>query len=30
VASVTWTAVALGGYFIARRLGFGGDEPSGR
>lgn len=30
VASVTWTVVALGGYFIARRLGFGGDEPSGR
>jgi hypothetical protein len=26
VATLAWAVVAVGGYFIARRLGFGGDE----
>jgi uncharacterized membrane protein (GlpM family) len=28
VATIAWTLAALAGYFIARRLGHGGDEPA--
>jgi hypothetical protein len=27
VAAIAWAVIALGGYFIAHRLGAGGDEP---